>query len=284
MPPDPGDWGAWGVPGIVCGACGEAYPVIDGILQMIPQGDLSRYAYWEDLHKNIDVEGMVALYRRRYAYPQAFQDSYYALPRLCRRLGWSFAESLELGCGWGTYSMSLAQSGLTRQLWMLDISLSALKGTRQVFRQLGFEPFLIQGEIHHLPFKDRAFEVSLSGGLYEHFVGDEQQALVAENCRISQRVLNELPESTLAYWAYRKILTWHWGRWPFGFEVPLTRARLRGLYSSAGMQIRGWDRHDLATAALFVAGERWPWLRRFTWRPGIFHIFRHDVVVAVEHG
>jgi hypothetical protein len=285
LPKRRGSWGAWGRPGVRCQRCKESYPVVEGgILRMIPKGDHGRYAYWETLHAGVNAQEAIDTYARRFAFPPQAVDAEFCLPRLSRKAGWGpFADSVELGCGWGIYSLSLAKAGLLKEIWLLDISVSALKGTQKVFRHFGFEPFLLQGEIHHLPFRDKAFEVSLSGGLYEHFVGEEQQQLVSENCRISRRVLTQLPESTLVYWIYRKFFTWWWGTWPFGFEVPLRRGRLRELYEAAGGTVVAWDYHNLGTAALFMVSERvkaLDWLAGF--RPFFFYLFRHDVAVAVE--
>jgi hypothetical protein len=285
LPAKKGTWGAWGRPGVKCARCKESYPVVEGgILRMIPKGDMQRYAYWEKLHSEVSAQDTIAIYDRRFGFPPATVDAEFCLPRLSRKAGWgTFASSVELGCGWGIYSMSLAKAGLLKEIWLLDISVSALKGTQQVFRHFGFEPFLLQGEIHHLPFADKAFEVSLSGGLYEHFVGDEQQQLVDENCRISSKILTELPESTVTYWIYRKFFTWWWGKWPFGFEAPLTRKRLRELYSASGAHIVAWDYHNLGTAVLFMVAERFnslSWMVGF--RPFFFFPLRHDVAVAVD--
>jgi hypothetical protein len=211
-------------------------------------------------------------------------DSLLCLPRLSRKAGWkSFSSSVELGCGWGIYSLSLAKAGMLREIWLLDISVSALKGTQSVFKHFGFEPFLLQGEIHQLPFHNAAFEMSLSGGLYEHFVGEEQIQLVHENCRVSQKVLNEIPVGSFAYWIYRKFFTWWWGQWPFGFEVPLSRPGLKALYENEGMTVRAWDYHNLATAGLGALGDRAAIFRPLAaWRPFFFYLFRHDLCVAVE--
>jgi len=285
LPRRKGDFGAWGVPGVRCGKCRQAYPVVEGgILQMIPQGDLSRYAYWEQLHSAVDPGATIEAYRRSFGQRQAFVESYYCLPRISRRLGWTYRDSVELGCGWGVYSMSLARAGMVKEVWLLDISLSAMRGTGKVYQAFGIKPFLIQGEIHSLPFKDGAFDVSLSGGLYEHFVGEEQQALVKENCRISKRVLCQVPEGSTAYWIYRRLVTWKFGKWPFGFEVPLTRRRLRELYEAGGAKVLAWDFHNLASAVLFHQARKHAWLQALSWRPGALYLVWHDAVLAAETG
>ncbi len=285
MPKRKGSWGAWGVPGLTCSKCRERYPVeAPGILRLIPRGDYSRYAYWEKMHSQTSPAEITALYKRRFQYSPSFLLKYYAMPRLALRLGWKGEDSVELGSQWGSNSLVLHRFGLTRQVWLLDISRPALRGALAFFDAFGVMPFAVQGEIHGLPFKDRAFDLSLSGGLYEHFVGQEQEALVAENTRVSKRVLCQVPEDSMAYRIYRRLVEWHFGKWPFGFEVPVSRLRLRQLFSKAGGKIAREDYHNLASAVMMVAGERWAWARALAVRPFFFYFFRHDAVVAVERG
>jgi hypothetical protein len=279
-----GNWGAWGVPGIICRQCGEKYPVVKGgILRMIPKGDYSRYAYWEKMHRTTPPSQIVALYKRRFQYPEKFLLHYYSMPRLARKLGWQCQDGIELGCQWGSNTLTLHRFGVVKNVWLLDISVAALEGALAFYKEFGLTPYAIQGEIHGLPFKDKAFDLSLSGGLYEHFVDQEQEELVRENCRISQKVLCQVPESSAAYWIYRKLVEWRLGKWPFGFEAPLSRRRLLELYRGAGTRVVEEDFHNLASAAFMVAGERWPLVRALTVRPFLFYMVRHHSVIAAEN-
>jgi len=283
LPRRAGDWGAWGVPGLRCPKCRNRYPVEPGgILRLIPKGDYSRYAHWEKMHSASTGEAITALYRRRFAFDDAFLLAYYAMPRLARRLGWKAEESLELGCQWGSNSLTLHRLGVTERVWLLDISVTALKAAMGFYRHFGVVPFALQAEIHALPFKDAAVDLSISGGLYEHFVGEEQEQVVAENCRVSRRVLCQVPESTLAYWIYRRLYSLIKGGWPFGFEVPVRWGRLRALFERGEFAMAGRDWHDLASALRMIAGERFAAARAVTARPFFLYLFRHDAVIAVE--
>lgn len=279
----PKDYGAWGVKGLRCLACKESYPVEKpGILRLIPRGDYSRYAYWEKLHATTSPESITAIYKRRFTYAEKGLLNYYAMPRVAKSLGWKVKDSIELGAQWGSNSLVLQRFGIAREIWLLDISVVALRGALAFYAQFGKPPFCVQGEIHGLPFKDGAFGLSLSGGLYEHFVGEEQERLVAENVRISQKVLCQVPESSLAYWLYRGLVTVIKFGWPFGFERPLFYRRLKRLYEEGGATVLRRDWHNLASALLMVLGEKYPWLQRFTVRPGIFFLLRHDAVIAAQ--
>ena len=281
--PRPGDWGAWGVPGLRCPKCRGTYPVEQGgILRLIPRGDYSRYAYWEKLHSGTEVGELAALYQKRFDFKDPFLLAYYAMPRLARRLGWKAEESLELGCQWGSNSLALRRLGVCDRVWLLDISVTALKGSLAFFKFFGVTPYAMQAEIHHLPFKDASIDLTLSGGLYEHFVGDEQVQVVEENLRVSRRVLCQVPESSAAYWAFRRIYSLAKGGWPFGFEVPLSWGRLKALFARGPFRAAGRDWHDLVSAARMVIGDRRAWARAVTARPFFFYLFRHDAVIAVE--
>jgi uncharacterized protein YbaR (Trm112 family) len=278
-----GAWGAWGVPGLKCPRCREVYPVEPpGVLRLIPRGDYSRYAYWEKMHSQWTAEEITALFKRRFAYAENFLLSYYAMPRLARRLGWRVGDSLELGCQWGSNSLLLHRFGVAQRPWLLDISVHALKSAIRFFGAFDVVPYAIQAEIHTLPFHDAAFDLTLSGGLYEHFVDQEQAELVAENCRISKRVLCQVPENSLAYWVYRRVYSLLKGGWPFGFEVPLSWERLHALFTRPPFRLAGRDWHDLPSAARMVLGERWAWARAIPGRPRFLFLFRHDAVIAVE--
>jgi hypothetical protein len=283
LAPRRGDWGAWGAPGLRCGRCRAGYPVEPGgILRLIPKGDYSRYAHWEKMHSASSGEQIAALYRRRFAFDDAFLLAYYAMPRLARRLGWTAEESLELGCQWGSNSLTLHRLGVCDKVWLLDISVTALTAAVGFFRQFGVTPYALQAEIHALPFKDAALDLTISGGLYEHFVGEEQERVVEENCRVSRRVLCQVPESTLAYWTYRRLYSLARGGWPFGFEVPLSWGRLRSLFVRDGFRLAGRDYHDLASALRMIVGERHAAARIVTARPPFLYPLRHDAVIAVE--
>lgn len=277
-----GDYGVWGAPGAACSKCSMQFPVKDGVLVLLPPGDYSKYTYWDNIYT--DAEGIIKLYSMRFSYADKFLLNYYVMPAVAKKLGWVSKSSVELGCGWGTNSLALRRFGLTGDIWLVDISPAALKGAMKVHSHFGSKVYPVQADIHNLPFIDRAFDVSLSGGLYEHFVGKEQEELIVENCRISGKVLCQIPEDNLTYKIYRSLYTLLKGGWPFGFEVPVSRKRLKQLFETAGATIAGWEYNNLATAVIIRMADSKPFFKRLDVRPFFFRMFGHDAVVAVDCG
>lgn len=274
------DNGIWGVPGVSCVKCGSKYPVKSGILEMLPAGDYSKYEYWDNVYK--DPENVIKLYSKRFSYNDRFLLNYYVMPTIAKKLGWFSVESVELGCGWGTNSLALKRFGLTKKIWLVDISPAALKGAMKVHSKFGSEVYPVRADIHKLPFCDNAFDVALSGGLYEHFVGKEQEELIKENCRICLKVLCQIPENNMTYRLYRAIYTFIKGKWPFGFETPVSRGKLSELFKAAGCDIKGWEYNNLATAVIIRMADSRPIFRKFALRPFFFRLFEHDAVIAAD--
>ena len=271
----------WGSSGITCSKCRAFYPVKGGILEMLPEGDYGKYSYWDKNYA--DASGIISSYEMRFKYTDKFLLNYYIMPALALKLGWNENDMIELGCGWGTNALAMSKFGITSETWILDISMPALKGAVKVHAHFGKKVFPVRADIHRLPFKDNAFGISISGGLYEHFVGEEQAALVRENSRISRKVLCQVPSDTPIYWIYRWMITlMNKGKWPFGFENPIKREKLASLYSACGVKITGYDYGNLATAAIVGAADVNPGFGKFDMKPFFYRFFEHEFVLSGE--
>jgi ubiquinone/menaquinone biosynthesis C-methylase UbiE len=80
-----------------------------------------------------------------------------------------FKRSLEVGSGTGSYSLILKKLGLVEEVYLFDWSEESLKLAKKLFEHYGEKAHFIQGDAKNLPFKDNFFDLTLSGGLLEHF-------------------------------------------------------------------------------------------------------------------
>jgi len=267
---------------LACSACRRDYPITDGIPRLLSEDVAERAAHWERLHQSLDYAGIVEQTRRRYALPEAVLLDYYAFADLLRRHKLAPRRALELGTGSGSYALALHRLAGVGSFCLVDISASALAGARALAAAFGMQADLLQGDIRRLPFRDRAFELTFSGGLIEHFTGAEQAAIAAEHCRVAERVLIEAPMSTPAYWAFRTAYSLRPGGWPFGFERPLTRGAVRRLLQGQGFAVEAWSGHDFAAGVELLGRQRWRWFPRLHRWPGAAWLSRHDLIVLAK--
>lgn len=265
-----------------CRACSRTYPIREGIPLLQPAAANLQDKHWERLHQQVDYQAVVRLMRPRFELPEHVLLDYYAHAELARRQNLQPESILELGAGTGSYSLALQRLVRIGKMCLLDISFSALLGARNIFAAFNLRPDLVQGDIRSLPFADRTFDLTLSGGLIEHFAGEEQTRIVAEHCRVAGTVLIQAPLSSPAYWLFRLGYTLYKGRWPFGFERPLTKRKVRQLLAAQGVQVAAWSGHDFAAGVELLGRLRWSRFPRLHAWPGLAALTRHDVIVFGE--
>ena len=270
---------------LTCRDCTKPYVVEGGIPRFAPEATAARDRHWEAYHRRVPYDAVVAHMRRRFQLPRGVLLDYYRHAGLLVERGERAGRVLELGAGSGSYTLALAQLAGAERICLLDVSPAALAGARRVFAAFGLTPDLVQGDIRSLPFRPRAFDLALSGGLIEHFAGDTQAKIVAEHTRVADRALIQAPAPTPAYWAFRLAYSFRPGGWPFGYERPVSRRRLRALLDSAGFSPVAWDGHDFASAAALLGAMRWRRFPRFHRWPGLARTSRHDgIVLAAPTG
>ena len=126
---------------------------------------------------------------------------------------------LEAGSGTGAVSLRLAQnSGLSV---LVDTSLSALKMSEKAAENLNVQPFISNGSIFNLPFKDAAFDFVFNVGVVDHFGPEYRKLAVLEMVRVLKKsgkaviVTNNargiIHDKAMKYAMKQK-------RWNFGFK------------------------------------------------------------------
>lgn len=235
-----------------CSACSNAYAISDSILHASSK---SGKKHWDEEWQNTDYEATKRLVARALSTMPA-SLSYYTLLRMIKRNAKRALACVELGCGSGTTSLLLKKLGIAKSACLVDASPAALRIAQRLFRDFGEECDLIQADARNTPFRNKAFDLSLSGGVIEHFRGAERGRIVAEHCRIAGSVALQVPQDCKAYWAYRNAVTLLNGGWPFGLEIPYRRAELASLFAQNGYGIVDVDYHNLLTSSMFVLAKK----------------------------
>jgi SAM-dependent methyltransferase len=175
-------------------------------------------------------------------------------------------EVVEIGAGRGLNALLFAKLGARATL--LDQSPVALEQAKALFDAHGLPVELVEADLFALPEPLRGrFDVSMSYGLCEHFLGERRQAVVdahLEALRPGGLALLGVPNKLApAYRLWMATLKAR-GSWPLGTEVPFSATELRARGRAAGGQplatIRGSFVGSLVdhglNQALFKLGRR----------------------------
>jgi SAM-dependent methyltransferase len=144
--------------------------------------------------------------------------------------------AIELGAGRGLNGFLFAERGAS--VTLLDNVPLALEQARTLFgsHDLSFEA--IDADLFALPDELRgAFDVSMSYGLCEHFLGERRQAVVAAHLEVLRpgglALIGVPNRHGVVYRVWKGTLTVT-GSWPLGTEEPFTAAELAALSRRAG--------------------------------------------------
>lgn len=141
---------------------------------------------------------------------------------------------LEGGSGTGRISLKISQLGGADVL-LIDISRKIVKYSRKVARHKGVPAEFIVASIFALPIKSECLDIVWSSGVLEHFDFARQQSAILE----SMRCLNNLgknivivPNKRAFVYNWLRILSMKLGKWPLGYEEPLSRKDMNKIYPS----------------------------------------------------
>ena len=156
---------------------------------------------------------------------------------VCERLGgFEGLRAIEIGAGRGLNGLLYARRGA--DVTLLDEAPLPLEQARVLYaaHSVGFEA--VQADVFDLPDELRgAFDVSMSFGLCEHFLGERRHAVVAAHLELVRPggiaflgVPNRLAP---AYRLWMGVLKRR-GTWPLGTEEPFSASELARLARAAG--------------------------------------------------
>jgi SAM-dependent methyltransferase len=144
--------------------------------------------------------------------------------------------AIELGAGRGLNGLLFAQRGA--QVTLLDNVPLALEQARELFAANGAEFGGVVADLFELPDELRgAYDVSMSYGLCEHFLGERRLAVVRAHLDVLRpgglALLGVPNRYGVVYRAWKATLE-RTGSWPLGTEVPFSVAELASLARRAG--------------------------------------------------
>ena len=143
---------------------------------------------------------------------------------------------VELGAGRGLNALLYGQRGA--RVSLLDLSPLVLAQAKELFAAHGVEAGLVEGDVFDLPaaVRDR-FDVSMSFGLCEHFLGERRRRVVAAHLQALRpggvAMLGVPNRFSPVYRLWMGALKAR-GSWPLGTEEPFSAGELAALARSAG--------------------------------------------------
>jgi len=141
---------------------------------------------------------------------------------------------LEGGSGTGRISLKISQLG-GADVILIDTSRKIVKYSRKAARHKGVPAEFIVASIFALPIKSECLDIVWSSGVLEHFDFARQQLAISE----SMRCLNNLgknivivPNKRAFIYNWLRVLSMKLGKWPLGYEEPLSRNDMNKIYPS----------------------------------------------------
>ena len=105
----------------------------------------------------------------------------YPIPQL-RLEGRPGSTLLDIGCGWGRWTIAAAQQGYTAV--GIDPSLGAVMAAIRAARQMGVPTRYVVAEGRFLPFRDDSFDAVFSYSVLQHLSPDDVRAVLREAARV----------------------------------------------------------------------------------------------------
>lgn len=141
---------------------------------------------------------------------------------------------LEVGSGSGGTGYELARRGA--RVTLVDLSPTALRLIRRLFRTQKVCGEYVCGDICRLPFPDKSFDVSVSYEVLEHFPGPEIVAVLREMRPASRRhVVTTVPNARCAFCRITKWYAEKSGTWQYGCEQP--EESMRSFFGESGISV-----------------------------------------------
>lgn len=143
---------------------------------------------------------------------------------------------LDQGTGIGQYAFSAYKFGFKTVIGM-DFSEKLIKTAKELNNDLKFKCKFVEGDIRNMPFKDKEFDILISGGIIEHV--PETEKTVSELSRVLKNkgyLLIHVPHKISIFTILKKIQQFL-GIWKLGYEKAFTIKELSKLFEKYQLEI-----------------------------------------------
>lgn len=152
--------------------------------------------------------------------------------------GFAGLNVIEIGAGSGTYAALMVKRGA--KVTVMDYSENALKQSDEYFRRNGFQAALLKQNALNIPRELYGkYDISMSFGLTEHFLGAERVAIHKAHFDVLRKggvsFISVPNKYNLPYRLY-KFLAEITGKWRVGEEYPFSRAELASICGQIGVK------------------------------------------------
>jgi SAM-dependent methyltransferase len=205
--------------------------------------------------------------------PAAIDRDLYAVAKEERLVRWQRIEAtilerfgrfddlsvIEIGAGRGTNAALMAQRGA--KVTVLDYSERALERSRALFGVLQLPVELVRCDALHLTESVRGkYDVSMSFGLAEHFLGEKRTAILKAHFDVLREggiTFISVPNRHNPPYRLYKWITEKTGRWGVGEEYPFSREELATQCRLLGVEDYGFFGDSLWRSKKFLNPLKW---------------------------
>jgi ubiquinone/menaquinone biosynthesis C-methylase UbiE/uncharacterized protein YbaR (Trm112 family) len=89
---------------------------------------------------------------------------------------------LDIGCGWGRWSVAAARKGYVPV--GIDPSIDRVRAARRILKQFGHQGTFVVADARRMPFRDNTFKVVFSFSVLQHFAPESMRMALAEVKRV----------------------------------------------------------------------------------------------------
>ena len=156
-----------------------------------------------------------------------------------RRMSFERLKTIEIGCGTGTFSLTLNLLGADTTL--LDADPSALDAARRVFAVYGREAACVKANVTEEAPEElkHKFDIVISGGLVEHFSGEDR----ARVFRYHRSLMKDdgfsyitAPNNLSPFYHVMRLAMRLAGQWRIETEIPFTPAEIEKIARRSGFR------------------------------------------------